>query len=55
VQHKERFKDIKGIKSEAVSRKMTLKTMTKKDKMTNNELQSTTQNTKDLSRMVKTD
>jgi hypothetical protein len=34
---------------------MTHKTMTRKDEMTNNELQSTTQNTKDLTRIAKTD
>ena len=47
----EKFKDIKGIIRSRKSKNDTQDNdQVKKDKMTNNELQSTTQNTKDLTR-----
>ena len=55
VEVQEKFKDIKGIRRRKQKNDTQDNDKLKKDKMTNNELQSTTQNTKDLTRIAKTD
>ena len=50
VEVQERFKDIQGIRRRKSKNDTQDNDQLKKDKMTNNELQSTTQNTKDLTR-----